>query len=275
MMQQNPNLQWGYFHDDDAYIRTDALEATLLSQSQSITAHQAVVLAADFDCASVHCSNFLCGGGGFAANRQAIEAMVGSDTSGFKKENMRRCRQCGATTDGTGRGPWPDAGIGEIFKARGLERRVLPGLHPWLLEKSCFDFSLRSEVEPLVYHPMRTQPQFDTLHRLFSAPGEDPGTVSGFGDCSEFKGNVQCSTSQVDKELPWFHSTTGDVPCNVPGYYSSMSRAKFVLDVLAHRSSYQYPKLRGEILVGVFIVIAILGHQCVSWLMASKQASKA
>jgi len=124
---------------------------------------------------------------------------------------MRTCTHCGGYgTEKTG--TWGDAGLSEVVKDRGIERRTLEGLYGWLLDKSCLEFSLESEKEPLMYHMIRSRPQMDMLHRLFAPVEEQTGSslppgsntaVDSLGGCVEFRGNVQCATSRDDEDRPW------------------------------------------------------------------------
>jgi len=214
-LRHNPNLEWAYFGDDDAYIRTAAFERAALQQTDR--AGVGVVLGGAFGCATTNCLNVLCGGGGFAANRRALELMVGDDPYGFVREEVRRCVQCGPpfgdTKKGDGAFPFADAGMSDLIRSRGIEQRWMPGVYPWNLEKSCFDRSLSSPDEPLVYHAMRTKRQFEVLHRLFagsSAPKGFNTTAAGVDLCAEFRGHVQCASvkSHIGLETPWLPSSS-------------------------------------------------------------------
>lgn len=210
MMWQNPEIEWVYMADDDSYIRAAALEHALFQQPASHPHDRGVVLGS-YGCATANCSDLLCGGSGYAANRWAIEILAGGDPAGFVQEMMRNGNRCGGDV-ANNRGLWGDAGLSETIKDRGIERRTLNGIYGWMLDKSCLEFSLESEKEPLMYHMIRSKSQMDLLHRLFTPLGEQTGSAApassstvqdGLGGCVDFRGNVQCAASRDDEDRPW------------------------------------------------------------------------
>jgi hypothetical protein len=210
MMMKDPEIQWVYLADDDTYIRVDAFKKALLSQRASRPKDRGLVLG-NFACATRNCNDVLCGGAGYAANRWAIDILAAGDPAGFMQEVMRSCNRCGGDTEAN-KGLWGDAGLSEAVKNRGIERRTLEGIYGWMLDKSCLEYSLETEKEPLMYHMMRTKPQMDMMHRLFAPVEEQAGSstppassaaLDGLGGCIEFRGNVQCAASRADEDRPW------------------------------------------------------------------------
>lgn len=98
-----------------------------------------------------------------------------------------------------------------------MNKGLLDGIYGWMLDKSCLEFSLESEKEPLMYHMIRTQPQMELLHRLFAPVEEQTGgsvprvssaALDGLGGCVEFQGNVQCAASRDNEDRPWHHGSS-------------------------------------------------------------------
>lgn len=212
MMWQYPNLQWAYMVDDDSYIRAEALQQSLLKQPRSRPRDRGLVLA-NYGCVTASCSDLMCGSSGYAANRWAIDVMAAGDPAAFVQETMKNCNRCGGDAL-YNRGLWGDAGLSEVIKDRGIEQRKLEGIYGWMLDKSCLEFSLESEHEPLLYHQIESRQQMELLHRLFASPEDQallaanqPGSaaVDGLGGCVEFRGNVQCALSRAEEDRPWHH----------------------------------------------------------------------
>jgi len=213
MMWQNPDLHWAYMADDDSYIRASALQGALLKQPHTRPRDRGVVLG-NYGCVTSNCSDLLCGSSGYAANRWAIDIMAAGDPAGFVQEVMQSCNRCGGDAV-YNRGRWGDAGLSEVVKGRGIEQRKLDGIYGWMLDKSCLEFSLENDNEPLLYHSIRTKPQFEFLHRLFAPVEEQTGSwaasngagaaLDGLGGCVEFQGNVQCAASRSEQDRPWHH----------------------------------------------------------------------
>jgi len=217
MMWNQPELEWVYLADDDSYIRGAQLEQALLNQRPSHPLDRGVVLA-NFGCVAGNCLDLLCGGPGYGANRWAIELMAG-DPAGFVQEMMQNSQGCAVDNS---KGPWGDGGLAEVINDRGIERRTLDGVYGWMMDKSCLEYSLESEKEPLLYHMIRSRPQMEFLQRLFSSVEEQTGSsvppgsntaLEGLGGCVEFHGNVQCAASRADEDRPW---QKGPAKCTKP-----------------------------------------------------------
>lgn len=220
MMRQNPELGWVYMVDDDSYIRADALQQALMSQPRTYPRDRGLVLA-NYACATTQCSNLLCGGSGYAANRWAIDALASEDPKGFVQDIFRGCIRCGGDVDGK-KVAWGDAGLTEVVTDRGIEQRTLDGIYAWMLDKSCFEHSLEYGQEPLLYHMVRTQSQMEFLHRLFTPMLNQPSNnlqnaaPDGLGGCIEFQGNVQCAASRAAEDRPWHHGSSQCMQPHMP-----------------------------------------------------------
>lgn len=209
MMWQNPNLQWAYMADDDSYIRASALERELLKQPHTRPRNRGMVLG-NYGCVTSNRSDVLCGSSGYAANRWAIDIMAGGDPAGFVQEALQNCNRCGSDAR-YNTGLRAGAGLSEVIHERGIERRKLDGIYGWLLDKSCFEFALESDVEPLLYHSITKWPQMELLHRLFdhaSSISSNSSNLDALGGCVEFRGNVQCAASRAAEDRPWHRGTS-------------------------------------------------------------------
>lgn len=217
VMAREPSLEWVFFADDDAYIRHSALENALLRQPPASTPDHGIVLAGSFECKQFNCNGEICGGGGFAANRRAVALMVGNDPAGFvqgqkaeAKEEVHRCKECSL-----GSFSMADAGLRGVFAHEWIEQRLLPGVYPWLLDRGCFKKSLKAHHEPLMYHMMSDQKQFDSLYKLFDEP-----LIANFShgnyvleikakdkhaECVEFHGRALCSPNHLAFDKPWYN----------------------------------------------------------------------
>jgi hypothetical protein len=215
MLHRDPGLEWVYLADDDSYIRAAQLEQALLKQLPTRPRNRGVVLG-NYDCATTGCSNSLCGGAGYAANRWAIDILVSGDPAGFVQETMNNCQRCGGDISNKSQGLWGDAALTEVIKQRGIEQRTLDGAYGWLLDKSCLEFSLENEKEPLMYHMIRTKSQMEMLERLFAPLEEQTGSsvpqtstaLDGLGGCVEYRGNVQCAVSRAEEDRPWHRGSS-------------------------------------------------------------------
>jgi hypothetical protein len=220
MIWKNPDLKWVYVADDDTFIRAAEMEKALLSQPRSHPSDRGLVLA-NWACVTESCSQVFCGGAGYAANRWAIDIMTGGDPAGFIQQLLQNCDSCGGSSHGS-QGVWGEAGLSEVMKTKGFETRELQGIHGWMLDKSCLEFSLESPEEPLMYHMIRTKSQMEFLQRLFAPPSEQTGSsvppgskvaLEGLGGCVEYRGNVQCAASREQEDQPWHGETNA---CKTP-----------------------------------------------------------
>lgn len=200
VLQQDPSFRWVYFADDDAYVRTDAIESALAQQPEDTSGHG--VVFGNFGCAAKGCTGGLCAGGGYAASAQAVERLVDGNASAFLTEQMHFCATCGK---------WADIALSRIVLERHIDQQLLPGLNGWLLDKRCFDLSLEAEqFEPLMYHYIRSWNQMEFLHRLFLPKNRStsPGPQPRAGSCASYRGNVQCIESAAVQDRPWVDKAT-------------------------------------------------------------------
>jgi len=200
-------LGWAYLTDDDAFVRPLAMTRRLTEFPPSTGKGHVLGI---FGCGSGGaCEDGLCGGGGYAAQAQALSALVGTDSSSFVRDQMRNCERCGR---------WADLALSRIFYERALEVGGLQGLNGWRLKKPCFDEDLAAtDHEPLQYHYITTESQMRLLHELFTArtSGREVSLVSQLAreeQCATFRGNEHCASSASAEDLPW--DTTADTTCN-------------------------------------------------------------
>lgn len=193
LMQGNPTFQWAYFTDDDAYVRTDALEQALMRQPGDAEGNGVVL--GTFGCAGQSCRNGLCAGGGYGANVRAVERLMEESPSVLLQEQMENCARCGR---------WADVAMSQIFQNRKIEQRPLPGLNGFIRDKCDFDKSLVAN-EPLMYHYVRSWQQMEFLERLFLPQARTQAIVGEdkSAQCASYHGNVQCAKSTSSQDRPW------------------------------------------------------------------------
>mmetsp|Transcript_27599 Transcript_27599/g.53252 ORF Transcript_27599/g.53252 Transcript_27599/m.53252 type:complete len:350 (-) Transcript_27599:59-1108(-) len=196
MMKKDRTFKWAYFVDDDAYVRTSALEHALDSQQPE---GEHGVLFSNLGCAAHGKCHGMCCGGGYAASFNALTEAVGDSPENFLQKQMNYCSDCER---------WADIALTQVYKEQGTEMKPLAGLNGWKLSKSNFDKSLQvGQPEPLMYHYIGSWNQMDMLHRLFHpTPGQ--ATASADADtqtrrCVEYRGNKQCAVSATAADSPW------------------------------------------------------------------------
>lgn len=164
-MQQDPSLAWAYFMDDDVYARPQAITQFLNGEHLKFGANESAVIAPNglargtFNCGSDGCPLGLCGGGGYAADRRAVEAMLSNGPADFLRKQMENCNKCNR---------WADLAVSQSIIDNNITTDALPGAYGWRMHKSEFDKSLeRGSPEPLLYHYIQNQQQMSFLHSLF------------------------------------------------------------------------------------------------------------
>lgn len=205
-------LSWAYFTDDDAYVVVKHIVAGLRSKKK-----HAKTMLGIFGCAVRNVCAGLCGGGGFAMSREALEAMVGHPKpmafQAFIDEFDSYCVRCDM---------WGDQAVSAMAQQRRISQVEWPGLHGWLMKKRDFtqDLGVSQRVPvigrpwltdrepepqlPLMYHYIREEAQFRFLHRLFgpskdgTCPGED-----GKGPCIQWGKRRCCARSASPLDIPW------------------------------------------------------------------------
>lgn len=193
-MADDPSYSWAYFTDDDAYVRPGVL-AQKLAQVSMESGDGPIVLgrlgcntkvAGPTNCASI------CAGGGYAASRAAVESLANNGDNALMSEELQYCNQCGH---------WADASMTQMMLRRKISLQPLHGVNAWKLNKTDFDATLNSDVDPIMYHYIQSQAQMDMLQGLFTGQG---GTGnSGDNLCSTYHGNTQCAISGSPTATPW------------------------------------------------------------------------
>lgn len=220
IMVHNPSFKWALFVDDDVYARPQAVERFLLEQPPD-EAGNGVILGT-WGCATKPCSSGLCGGGGFAADRDSLRHLVAGKPAVMVHEQMMSCARCEHNS-----GSGTDVAIARLFDARRLERRRLPGTYPWQLTKPCFDFSLTPRApSPLLYHYMNRQSKMYFLHKLFdmhngtSSWNDKPESTNA--SCAVFQQRWQCIDHDdlQKKQFPWLESDSNVCPLHGSQRYS-------------------------------------------------------
>lgn len=190
-MQRQPMLTWAYIVDDDTFVRPSALEEQLktldpLSQSKNGT------LAAIPGCGEPKYSHGICGGGGAALSRAALESIVDSSPSSYLERHMKTCDSCEM---------WGDLTLGNVAHAKGVLTVQMPGLNSNRMDKVQFDSALEL-TEPLMYHYISREEQMNFLQALFNE--SENASSSGAYDtkeCASYRGHVHCSNDPA--AWPW------------------------------------------------------------------------
>mmetsp|Transcript_3208 Transcript_3208/g.9230 ORF Transcript_3208/g.9230 Transcript_3208/m.9230 type:complete len:345 (+) Transcript_3208:90-1124(+) len=190
-MQQDPSIEWAYFIDDDVYVRPEALERALAHQEDP---EDKGVVIGIYGCADRGCSG-LCGGGGYAASRRAIEKAIGGGEEQFQKAEMDSCNKCGM---------WSDIAITEIYRDKHIDLRSIGGLYPWKVKKGQFDQMLDMQEEPITFHYVETQEQMEFLHSLFAGAGKSHDGDVDPRRCASYRGRVVCAQSESSFDAPWY-----------------------------------------------------------------------
>lgn len=193
-MEQDPTIKWTYFADDDVYVRPRLVEKALQDQP-SDSEGRGVVLGI-LGCATPACTFSVCGGGGYAADRQAVYHAVAGSEDNMQAQQMVNCAKCSQ---------WGDAAITQVYLEKQVEFRSLPGLYGWKLDKQKFDQSLSAKFEPIMYHYIQSQEQMNMLHALFTGEklSSDAPADQAEELCASYKGRTECGLSGSPLDTPW------------------------------------------------------------------------
>lgn len=216
VLKGRPDLKWAYISDDDAYVRPAAVEERFEHVDTRGTIDGTAVpgvfgsIIGIGRCRSGTChEGGMCGGGGIALSREALETLVRDSPSTFLKKHMQMCNRC--ANNGALYG---DAAIGQQAYESGISLTEVGGLNAWGMNKTAFDASLSAPEEPLIYHYQRHEAQFLFLHQLFSPSGNIQtnsllnladkrlqsnldGSQESQDKCATFKGNTQCWSGEL------------------------------------------------------------------------------
>lgn len=186
-MQNNPKLKWAFFSDDDVYLRPAAIASAL--QAQEASADKPLALGI-FGCNTPGGCSGLCGGGGFAMNRAALQRLAANDPVSFINAEMNQCRKCDQ---------WADQAISMVWKDRGVEMHQLEGLNGWMMKEDQF-ISTLNHGATLLFHYQRTKNQMEALHEIFTHERLLPEEK---GPCIQFEGHKTCAASMKGEDTPF------------------------------------------------------------------------
>lgn len=186
-MEQNPNLKWAFFSDDDVYLRPAAISSVL--RKQEVSPDKPLALGI-FGCGTAGGCSGLCGGGGFAVNRAALQRLAGKDPASFLNEEMSYCMKCER---------WADQAISMVWHDKGVEMRQLEGLNGWMMKEDQF-LSQLSHGQTLLFHYQRTKNQMEALHEMFT---HERLLLDEQGPCIKYEGHTTCSASARADDMPF------------------------------------------------------------------------
>lgn len=186
-MEQNPKLKWAFFSDDDVYLRPAAITSALKQHEDS---NEKPLALGIFGCSTPGGCSGLCGGGGFAVNRAALQRLAGKDPVAFLNEEMSMCMKCDQ---------WADQAISMVWASKGIEMLQLPGLNGWFMKEDQFVNQL-SSGQSLLFHYQRTKNQMEALHEMFT---HERLLKEEKGPCLEFGGHKTCAASYKADDIPF------------------------------------------------------------------------
>lgn len=192
-MMQNPALKWAFFSDDDVYLLPGPVAAALREHDRAEAAAgkanhpQALGI---FGCNTPTGCQGLCGGGGFAMNRAAVQRLAGGDPAAFLNEEMQQCGKCQK---------WADQAISMIWKDKGVEMQQLPGLNGWIMKEDDFKTVL-GRGGNLLFHYEKNPHQLEALHEIFTG---QKMLKEEKGPCVEYQGRKVCAASSNPGDVPF------------------------------------------------------------------------
>lgn len=186
-MEQNPNLKWAFFSDDDVYLRPSAIASAL--RTQKVAPEKPLALGI-FGCTTPGGCSGLCGGGGFAVNRAALQRLAGKDPVSFLNEEMSMCMKCDR---------WADQAISMVWLDKGVEMRQLEGLNGWMMKEDQFLTQL-NRGQTLLFHYQRTKNQMEALHEMFT---HERLLLEEKGPCVKFNNHTTCAASAKSDDTPF------------------------------------------------------------------------
>lgn len=193
MLEEQPNLQWLYIIEDDAYVRPMMVDRKLKHVDPVGVNSRGTLIAVSGVCGEFECQSGVCGAGGIALSRVALMTLVGDNPSKYRNDHMKTCKICG--------GERGDETIGAQARARNIniqkEEPTTMGIYGWTLFRHEFDESLTSDVVPLMYHPMKSEGRFKFLHKLFAKEYKSIGDAHS-SYCASYTGSTVCTSDSLD-----------------------------------------------------------------------------
>jgi len=186
-MEQNPKLKWAFFSDDDVYLRPGAIASVLRTHEASPEKPLALGI---FGCNTPGGCTGLCGGGGFAMNRAALQRLAGKDPVSFLNAEMSQCMKCDK---------WADQAISMVWADRGVEMQQLQGLNGWMMKEDQFINTLNNG-DSLLFHYQRTKNQMEALHEIFT---HERLLTEEKGPCIKFDSHTTCAASMRVEDTPF------------------------------------------------------------------------
>jgi len=204
-MERDPALQWAFFSDDDVYLLPEIVAEVLRNVDN---AHIPQALGS-FGCKTPTGCTGLCGGGGFAINRAALDRLAGKNPEEFLQHEMQYCSKCQR---------WADQAISMVWADKGIAMRQLGGLNGWILSES--DFKAQLQRGNLLFHYQRTKHQMEFMHEIFTG---QKLLQEEKGPCVEYRGRTSCAASYNQSDVPFVaHNLKGKpgsiwTPYDLPG----------------------------------------------------------
>jgi len=186
-MEKNPKLKWAFFSDDDVYLRPAAVATALHAKPSS----DKPVAFGVFGCSTPGGCAGLCGGGGFALSKAAVNKMAAKDPAAFLEEQMSMCGKCDR---------WADQAISMVWKDKGVEMQQMEGLNGWQMKEDDFKAQLTNGNPNLLFHYEKTPNQLKALHEIF---GGKRLLKEEKGPCVEYKGHKTCAASYEEDDVPF------------------------------------------------------------------------
>lgn len=131
-------LEWLFVGDDDLYVHTKNLARALQSYDSSKRQILGIPGCGDYG---------LCGGGGYAISRAALDKFISGDPERFVSNFM----DIGESWVREGKYPWSDQITAKLSKMYGIEIRNLPGLYGWKFKNNIErERAISSQLIPLL-----------------------------------------------------------------------------------------------------------------------------
>jgi len=203
-MEKDPSLEWAFFSDDDVYLQPNAVAAAVRAEAKKYKDLAGKPLAFGiFGCGTRTCSG-LCGGGGFALNRLALQALAQDNPAKLLNEEMAYCTQCEE---------WADQASSMLWKEKGITLKTMKGLNGWFMEEDVFKRQLKPGGSRLLYHYMHTANQMQVMHELFTG---EKASYAEKGPCLEFEGHKACAASNGWEDVPYTPKPVTYTPAPAP-----------------------------------------------------------
>eukprot|EP00929_Paragymnodinium_shiwhaense_P123323 TRINITY_DN9700_c0_g1_i1.p1 TRINITY_DN9700_c0_g1~~TRINITY_DN9700_c0_g1_i1.p1 ORF type:complete len:294 (+),score=60.27 TRINITY_DN9700_c0_g1_i1:43-924(+) len=208
MMAKNPSLEWMFYSDDDAYIRPDAMQQ-VLSKEDSAGQNGKGAVYGVVGCYTPKCRFGICGGGGFAASREAVRTLVESDgAANLLRKMMQLCKECDEAAD---------VAAGQAMLHQSIKLAYLPGLFgDRFQDKRSFEGSLTDKDTPLMYHlaHIKSRGQMEFMQAMFHRsvekyPAFHQGAANSTSqDCASYRNYTVCLNDgrTAPDNAPWQRS---------------------------------------------------------------------